>query len=133
MRWRRKPAGWPAYFVTKRLSRGRMGYYWQPPSWARRSGCPFHSEPLGTDFARAKIRCDEVLNPQFEAWRKTGNPSASRSLVGTFDWMVEQYRHRRNGCNSLPERESTTIEFSRWSLSTNLRTVAYSVSCPSKA
>ena len=93
MHWRRKPAGWPEYMVTKTLSRGRVGYYWQPPTWARERECPLQSEALGTDFSRAKARCDDVLNPQFKAWRKNEiTPSAGRSLVGTFDWLLEQYK-----------------------------------------
>jgi hypothetical protein len=92
MRWRRKPAGWPEYMVSKILSQGHVGHYWQPPTWARERGCPLHSEALGTDFSQAKARCDEVLNPQFQAWRKNGSLSAERPVIGTFDWMLEQYK-----------------------------------------
>jgi len=31
---RRKPQGWPAYMVAKRLRSGVTGYYWAPPTWA---------------------------------------------------------------------------------------------------
>src|SRR6185312_4264970 len=117
MHWRRKPAGWPAYLVSKRLSRGSLGYYWQPPSWARESGCPLHSEALGTDFVRAKAKCDEILNPQFEAWRK-GNSFVNGPLSGTFDWL------------RVPA--ATMTESSRWSLSTNSKTVVHSANCRSK-
>ena len=92
MLWRRKPSGWPEYMVSKTLSQGRVGYYWQPPTWARERGCPLRSEALGTDFSRAKGRCDDVLNPQFEAWRKKETLSTARAIVGTFDWMLEQYK-----------------------------------------
>ncbi|MGB2931240.1 MAG: hypothetical protein WBB88_02640 [Methyloceanibacter sp.] len=78
--------------VSKTLSRGRVGYYWQPPTWARERGCPLRSEALGTDFSLAKARCDEVLNFQFDAWRKNETVSATRLVVGTFDWMVGQYK-----------------------------------------
>ena len=40
MHWRQKPAGWPEYMVSKTLSRGRVGYYWQPPTWSRETGMP---------------------------------------------------------------------------------------------
>jgi hypothetical protein len=90
--WRRKPAGWPEYMVSKNLSRGHLGYYWQLPTWARNRGCPQRSEALGTDFSLAKHRCDKVLNPRFEAWRKNEPVCAVHSIVGTFDWMVEQYK-----------------------------------------
>lgn len=91
MHWRRKPAGWPAYLISKKLAQGSAGYYWQPPTWARQAGCPFHSEALGKDFSRAKARCDEILNPQFEAWRK-GNLLIEGPPSGTFDWMIAQYK-----------------------------------------
>jgi hypothetical protein len=89
---RRKPAGWPEYMVSKRLAKGRVGYYWQPPTWAKERGCPLSSEALGPDFSQAKSRCDDVLNPQFATWR-TGAAASPRPLLGTFDWMVSQYRN----------------------------------------
>ena len=92
MHWRQKPAGWPEYMVSKTLSRGRVGYYWQPPTWSRERGCPLPSEALGTDFAKAKARCDAVLNPQFRAWRKKEPSYTITPVVGTFDWMVAQYK-----------------------------------------
>ncbi|MET0528984.1 MAG: hypothetical protein ABW003_11700, partial [Microvirga sp.] len=88
MHWRRKPLGWPEYMVSKTLSCGRVGYYWQPPTWARKRECPLRSEALGTDFSQAKARCDEILNPQFKAWRMNATPSPARPVVGTFDWLV---------------------------------------------
>jgi hypothetical protein len=51
------------------------------------------SEALGPDFSQAKARCDDVLNRQFDAWRKNETLSTLRPCVGTFDWMVEQYRN----------------------------------------
>src|SRR5262245_15899848 len=92
MHWRRKPWGWPRYMVSKSLSRGRVGYYWQLPTWAQDRACPLRSEALGTDFYAAKVRCDELLNPQFEAWRRNKIFSAAHVVPGSFDWMVEQYR-----------------------------------------
>ena len=92
---RYKPAGWPKLMVAKHLRNGATGYYWDPPTWAKNKGCTFSSEALGTDYARAKQRCDEVLNPQFDAWL-AGNSAnaivANRPAVGTFDWMVSIYK-----------------------------------------
>ena len=67
---RRKPLGWPRYMVARRLKSGATAYYWDIPSWAKRNGCALEIEALGTDYADAKKRCDELLNPQFDAWRK---------------------------------------------------------------
>ena len=89
---RRKPAGWPRYMRSKRLKSGLTGYFWEPPTWARREKCPVCAEALGTDYAAAKQRCDDVLNPQFDAWRTGGEASEPSAVLGTFDWMVSVYK-----------------------------------------
>ena len=66
---RRKPIGWPKLMVGRRLKSGATAYYWVPPTWAVKAGCKMRSEALGTDYAEAKRRCDELLNPHFDAWR----------------------------------------------------------------
>jgi Phage integrase family len=90
---RRKPLGWPKLMVAKRLKSGTIAYYWGPPTWAKTIGCPMRGEALGIDFAQAKRRCDEVLNPQFDAWR-TGDETApvERLLPGSFNWMIALYK-----------------------------------------
>jgi Phage integrase family len=91
---RHKPLGWPRYMVTRRLKSGAIAYYWVIPSWAKRNGCPLVIEALGTDYADAKKRCDELLNPQLDAWRKREEiflPS-DHAEHGTFDWMVATYK-----------------------------------------
>ena len=81
--------------VVKRLAMGRVAYYWAPPTWARKRGCKMQSEALGEDYGSATRRCDELLNPQFEAWR-TGSDVATRRIVrGSFDWMVAIYKDTR--------------------------------------
>jgi hypothetical protein len=46
---RRKPLGWPKLMVAKRLKGGNIAYYWRPPTWAKRNGCPMRGEAsLGT-------------------------------------------------------------------------------------
>jgi integrase len=89
----RKPKGWPSYMTEKKLAHGQIAYYWQPPTWARKGGCPVVPEPLGTDYGEAKRRCDDVLNPQFHAWRTNGEiDEHSRPLPYTFDWLVSVYK-----------------------------------------
>jgi hypothetical protein len=80
--------------VPKLLKSGVIAYYWDAPTWARRKGCPVAGEALGTDYAIAKRRCDEVLNPQFDAWRTQGEIAGilGRPLPGSFDWMVAIYK-----------------------------------------
>jgi hypothetical protein len=81
--------------VAKRLKSGATAYYWNPPTWSKKKGCTLGSEALGTDYAQAKQRCDEVLNPHFDAWLAGNSPEAiatDRPAVGTFDWMVSIYK-----------------------------------------
>ncbi|GJD36781.1 hypothetical protein [Methylobacterium aerolatum] len=91
---RRKPQGWPKLMVTRRLASGLTAYYWVPPTWAAKRGCNLRSEALGQDYGTAKARCDDVLNPQFDAWRlESALPvEANRVRVGTFDWLVTLYK-----------------------------------------
>jgi hypothetical protein len=91
---RRKPIGWPRYMVARRLKSSSVAYYWVVPSWAKQKGCALEIEALGTDYADAKKRCDDLLNPQLDAWRKReafAFPS-DHCVVGTFDWMVAIYK-----------------------------------------
>jgi hypothetical protein len=76
---------------SKRLS-GGVGYYWEPPTWAKKSGCPVRAEALGADYATAKQRCDDVLNRQFDAWRTGSDLGEPTAAMGTFDWMVSVYK-----------------------------------------
>ena len=91
---RRKPLGWPRYMVARRLRSGATAYYWAIPTWAKQKGCTLNIEALGTDYADAKKRCDELLNPQFDAWRKREDIAlpAGHPVPGTFDWMVAVYK-----------------------------------------
>jgi hypothetical protein len=90
---KRKPAGWPKYMVSKRLAAGSFAYYWAMPTWAKKGGCTIGSIALGGDYGDAKARCDEVINPQFDAWRSKGaSPADPVSNHGTFDWMVGVYK-----------------------------------------
>jgi hypothetical protein len=92
---KRKPHGWPDLMAAKRLSTGAIGYYWAPPTRARRAGCPVLPEALGADYGAAKQRCDDVLNPHYRSWLAKGEgvePGTERAMRGTFDWMVATYK-----------------------------------------
>jgi hypothetical protein len=91
---RRKPLGWPRYMVARRLRSGATAYYWTVPAWAKKNGCTLAIEALGTDYAEAKSRCDELLNPQLDAWRKREEIAlpSDHAVPGTFDWMVAVYK-----------------------------------------
>src|SRR5262249_50428375 len=108
---RRKPQGWPRYMVARRLKSGAAAYYWDVPSWAKRRGCLLKIESLGADYADAKKRCDELLNPQFDAWRMGSSPEvriSDRPLVGTFDWLISVYKALPK-FTRLPEKDSQII------------------------
>ena len=49
---------------------------------------------MGTDYADAKKRCDELLNPQFDAWRKREQITllSDHAAPGSFDWMTAVYK-----------------------------------------
>ena len=91
---RRKPVGWPKLMRAKRLRHGAEAYYWDIPSWAKKGGCLLKAEALGGDYAMAKLRCDTILNPQFDGWRRRFNVGASFPNVqaGSFDWMIATYK-----------------------------------------
>lgn len=108
---RRKPTGWPKLMVGKRLASGRISYYWSPPTHSLKAGCPVKPEALGADFAVAKARCDDVLNPQLDAWRNEGDlsPIDARTRVGTFDWLVSLYKASPQ-YTSRPPRTRTSYD-----------------------
>jgi hypothetical protein len=79
--------------VARRLKSGAAAYYWVLHTWAKRNGCTLQIEALGVDYALAKQRCDEVLNPQFDAWRRHEEIVPSdRAVSGTFDWMIAIFK-----------------------------------------
>jgi hypothetical protein len=103
---RRKPLGWPRYMVARRLKSSATAYYWAIPSWAKRNGCALEIEVLGTDYADAKKRCDELLNPQLDAWRKREQivlPPITQCTVLLIGWL-RSTSHRRFIGNCLQER-----------------------------
>ena len=77
---------------AKRLASGTISYYWDIPSWAKKAGCPARAEALGVDYGLAKRRCDDVLNPQFDAWRTKNDMSVASVSIDTFDWLVSVYK-----------------------------------------
>lgn len=54
---------------------------------------------------KAKSRCDELLNPQFDAWRKREEitPSSDRATPGTFDWTVTVFKSSPQYQKLLPK------------------------------
>jgi hypothetical protein len=72
------------------LKSGRWGYFFEPPTWARKQGCPVEAEALGTEQAAAVERTENVLLPAFDSWRSRGltDMVPASPVQGTFDWLV---------------------------------------------
>jgi hypothetical protein len=83
----------PRYVRRKPLKGGTWGYFFEPPTWARKAGCPLHSEALGQDYAAAVERAETVLLPAFDSW--LGGGATAIAKVGTLDWLFGQYRADR--------------------------------------
>ncbi|WP_271575134.1 hypothetical protein [Bradyrhizobium sp. CCBAU 11361] len=87
----------PRYVERKPTGAG-WAHFFHVPTWAKRTGCPLHSEALGLDYAAAVKRAEEILLPAFDAWR-TGDTSTATTpaiaAVGTLDWMFAEYRADR--------------------------------------
>jgi hypothetical protein len=86
----------PRYVLPKPTKKGR-GYYFNVPMWARKGGCPFKNEPLGTDYDKAVERAERILLPAFDSWRKggVGEEAPAAAVFGTLDWIFAEYRADR--------------------------------------
>ncbi|WP_244499741.1 hypothetical protein [Tardiphaga robiniae] len=85
----------PRYTRRKRLKKGGIGYFFDMPTWARKSGCPIKNEPLSTDYDLAVQRAERILLPAFDSWLSGGedaNPNGIGVVIGTLDWMFHEYR-----------------------------------------
>jgi hypothetical protein len=80
----------PRYCRRKPLKSGRWGYFFEPPTWARKQGCPVKAEALGAEQAAAVERTKNVLLPAFDSWRSRGltDMVPVSPVPGTFDWLV---------------------------------------------
>jgi len=96
MKLRRSALPSPRYVLRKPL-KNCWGYFFNVPTWARRSGCPVKNEPLGTDYAAAVERAETVLLPAFDSWRTGGASDSAPALaaIGTLDWMFGDFRADR--------------------------------------
>jgi hypothetical protein len=84
----------PRYTRRKPLAGVRWGYFFEPPSWARRAGCPVKAEALGEDYDAAIRRAEDVLLKAFDSWRTRGlsDMVPVGPTIGTFDWLVTIFK-----------------------------------------
>jgi hypothetical protein len=80
----------PRYCRRKALKSGQYAYFFEPPTWARKQGCDICAEALGTEYAAARDRAEQVLLPAFDSWRSRGLTDMAPPLPvpGTFDWLA---------------------------------------------
>ncbi len=80
--------------------RARVVYHFNIPTWARKAGCPFKNEKLGTDRAAAIERALTVPLPSFDSWRdgnagKSSSKDMPTAMPETLDWVFGEYRADR--------------------------------------
>jgi hypothetical protein len=90
----------PRFVITKTLTGGTIGFYFNIPTLYRKLGCAIPNEPLGTHYAAA---CGDdgnggraaALNGLFDEWnvrRKGGEVEGGRLVrFGTVDWLFREY------------------------------------------
>ena len=88
----------PRHVQRKPLNSG-WGYFFNVPTWARAAGCPMRNEALGTDYAAAVARAENILLPAFDSWRSGGvsdnKQTSPVAAPGTLDWLFAEYRADR--------------------------------------
>jgi hypothetical protein len=80
-------------YVRRKPLKGGWGYFFDPPTWARKEGCPVAAEALGADYHAAVLRAETVLLPQFDVWR--AGDDAAVHAGPTLDWVFAEYRADR--------------------------------------
>src|SRR5580700_6307484 len=87
----------PRYVRRKPLVNGAWGYFFQPPTWAKRAGCTVQSAALGFNYEVARQRAEDVLLPAFDSWRTGGRSDMvpTGKKVGTFDWLATVFKEHR--------------------------------------
>jgi hypothetical protein len=80
-------------YVRRKPLKGGWGYFFDPPTWARKADCPVDAEPLGTDYQAAVHRAETVLLPIFDSWRDGEDATATSGP--TLDWLFAEYRADR--------------------------------------
>jgi hypothetical protein len=82
----------PRYTRRKALKAG-WAYFFEPPTCARKDGCPVAAEALGTDYKLAVERAETLLLPQFDSWWRGSDDVAHAGP--TLDWVFAEYRADR--------------------------------------
>ena len=89
-------------YVERRWTKAGWTYHFHVPTWAKRAGCPMHTEALGSDLDAAIKRAETILLPAFDAWRSGDAKIASGTApaiaaVGTLDWVFAEVGPGKGG------------------------------------
>jgi hypothetical protein len=80
-------------YVRRKPLKGGWRYFFEPPTWARKDGCPVEAESLGSDYHAAVLRAETILLPMFDVWRD-GEDAAAHSGP-SLGWVFAEYRADR--------------------------------------
>ena len=96
----------PRYCRRKPLKNGRWAYFFEPPTWARKQGCPFEAEALGQNYDAAVARAESALLPAFDSWRTRGLSDLAPIGIakGSFDWLVQEFKKQQKWKDVDPTR-----------------------------
>lgn len=96
----------PKYVEAKTLASGKTGFYWNPPSWARKARCPIDAESLGPDAFEAVARA-KVLNGWLDAWNaeRKGKKTTDKPAPGTVRWLVDWYKDQQQYTKLQPKTQ----------------------------
>jgi hypothetical protein len=93
----------PRFVVPRRLSGGRVGFYWILAEHYRKQGCKIPHEALGTDYVAA---CGAdgmggraaILNALFDEWRAAhdGEPIVGQVTIGSVSWLFREYKRSKD-------------------------------------
>ena len=91
------PMTLPRYCRRKSLKNGQWGYFFEPPTWARKQGCWVKAEALGKEHKAAVDRANHVLLPAFDSWRSGAltDMTPPSPVPGSFDWLVGIFKTHR--------------------------------------
>ena len=96
----------PPFVTSKELKSGKIAWYWSPTTRDRKQGCPLPPTPLGSDFADAMKRGQELSQALFD-WRMGREPGALPSNLSTLDWLFGIYRAHRTFPRLAPHTRRT--------------------------
>jgi len=102
------------HVIYKKLSSGKIAYYYNVPSRYRAMKCSVYNEPLGADYAVASKRA-ETLNSHFDEWQASlkGLPltGASTPPIGTVGWLFREYKQSKAFTEKVAARSRKNYEW----------------------